>query len=151
MQNVQRAGVRAAGDIIRIFDLCHAFSEPRPVDDPNRRSKLEDSRYGGNERRVMERPNVSRWRPGRSALRGLAWFVAGLATISAILVGAVLAVVFAATFVVIGVMTSAVVGLSLAAFKARRTVRAAADVDIMEARNVGGHSWVAYGWDGARH
>jgi len=98
----------------------------------------------------MERPNVSSWRPGRSALRGLAWFIGGLATLSAVAVGAVLAVIFAATFVVIGVMTSALVALSLAAFKARRTVRASADADIIEARNVGGHSWVAYGWDGAQ-
>ncbi len=99
----------------------------------------------------MERPNVSSWRPGRSALRGLAWFIGGAATVSAIVVGAVLAVVFAATFVLIGFMASALVALSLAAFKARRTVRASADANIMEARHVGGHSWVAYGWDGARH
>ena len=98
----------------------------------------------------MGRLNVSSWRPGRSALRGLAWFIGGAATISAIVVGAVLAVVFAATFVVIGFMTSALVALSLAAFRARRTVRASADTDIIEARNVGGHSWVAYGWDGVR-
>jgi hypothetical protein len=96
----------------------------------------------------MNGPDVSRWRPARSALRGLAWFVAGLATMSAVVVGLVLAVVFAATFVVIGVMTSALVGLMLAAFKARRTVRAPADSNIIEARHVGGHSWVAYGWDG---
>ena len=98
----------------------------------------------------MERPNVSSRRPGRSALRGVAWFIGGIATISAIVVGAVLAVVFAATFVVIGFMTSALVALSLAAFKARRTVRASTDTDIIEARNVGGHSWVAYGWDGVQ-
>jgi hypothetical protein len=98
----------------------------------------------------MERLNVNSWRPGRSALRGMAWFVAGAATICAVVVGAVLAVVFAATFVVIGFMTSALVALSLAAFKARRTVRASADTNVIEARHVGGHSWVAYGWDGAR-
>jgi hypothetical protein len=98
----------------------------------------------------MERPNVSNRRPGRSALRGLAWFIGGIATISAIVVGAVLAVVFAATFVVIGFMTSALVALSLAAFKARRTVRASSDTEIIEARHVGGHSWVAYGWDGVQ-
>jgi hypothetical protein len=98
----------------------------------------------------MERRNVSNWRPGRSALRGLAWFIGGLATISAIVVGAVLAVVFAATFVVIGFMASALLALSLAAFKARRTVQASTETDIIEARNVGGHSWVAYGWDSGR-
>jgi hypothetical protein len=98
----------------------------------------------------MEQPNVSRWRPGRSVLRGLAWFVGGVATISAVFVGAVLAVVFAATFVLIGFMTSALVALSLAASRARRTVRATAGANVIEARHVGGHSWVAYGWDGAR-
>ncbi len=97
----------------------------------------------------MERLNVNSWRPANSALRGMAWFVAGAATICAVVVGAVLAVVFAATFVVIGFMASAVIALSLAAFKARRTVRAAA-TDVIEARHVGGHSWVAYGWDGVR-
>jgi hypothetical protein len=32
--------------------------------------------------------------------------------------------------------------------RARRTVRARApsDPNLIEARNVGGHSWVAYGW-----
>jgi hypothetical protein len=99
----------------------------------------------------MERSNARIWRPGRSALRGLAWFVGGAATLSAIVVGAVLAVVFAATFVVIGFMTSALVALSLAAFKARRTVRASAETNVIDARHVGGHSWVAYGWDGSRH
>jgi hypothetical protein len=101
----------------------------------------------------MERPNVSDWRPARSVLRGLAWFVGGAATISAVVVGAVLAVVFAATFVVLGFMTSALVALSLAAFKARRTVRASAhaNANVIDARHVGGHSWVAYGWDGSRH
>jgi hypothetical protein len=98
----------------------------------------------------MERPIVRSWRPGRSALRGLAWFIGGAATVSAVVVGAVLAVVFAATFVLIGVMTSALVALSLAAFKARRTVRASADANVIDAQHVGGHSWVAYGWDGAR-
>lgn len=98
----------------------------------------------------MDRPIVNNRQAGRSTLRGLAWFIGGVATISAVVVGAVLAVVFAATFVVIGFMTSALVALSLAAFKARRTVRASADTDIIEARHVGGHSWVAYGWDGVR-
>lgn len=98
----------------------------------------------------MERTSTNPWRPGRSALRGLAWFVGGLATLCAVVVGAVLALVFAATFVVIGFMTSALVALSLAALRARRTVRSVAESDLIEAHNVGGHSWVAYGWDGGR-
>ncbi len=98
----------------------------------------------------MERLNVGSWRPGRSALRGLAWFVGGAATICAVVVGAILAVVFAATFVVIGFMTSAPVVLSLAAINARRTVRQSTAASVIVARLVGGHSWVAYGWDDAR-
>ncbi len=91
-----------------------------------------------------------RWTPGRSALRGLAWVVGGLASIAALAVGAAVAVIFAATFVILGIMSSALLALSLAAVKARRTTHARADVDVIEARNVGGHSWVAYGWDGRR-
>ena len=83
-------------------------------------------------------------------MRGLAWVVGACATVAALAVGAAVAVVFAATFVVLGIMSSALLALSVAALKARRTVRARADRDIIEARNVGGHSWVAYGWDGRR-
>jgi len=98
----------------------------------------------------MEQLTRRSWRPGRSALRGLAWFVGALASLAALAVGAALAVIFAATFVVIGLMASALLALSVAAFKARRTVRAPADPNVIEARHVGGHSWVAYGWDGRR-
>src|SRR5258708_6351273 len=94
---------------------------------------------------------TKRLSPGRSALRGVTWILGGLASLAAVAVGAALAGVFAATFVVVGLMATALLGLSLAAVKARRTVGASADADIIEARNVGGHTWVAYGWDGARH
>ena len=97
--------------------------------------------------RLMTRAS---WRPGQSAWRGLAWFVGGIASIAAALVGAVMAVFFAATLVVIALLASALLALAAAALKARRTVRAPADPGLIEARNVGGHSWVAYGWDGRR-
>jgi hypothetical protein len=90
------------------------------------------------------------WTPGRSAWRGLAWFAGGLATVAAALVGAFMAVFFAATLVVIAVLASALLALAAAALKARRTVRAPVDAGLIEARHVGGHSWVAYGWDGRR-
>jgi len=86
--------------------------------------------------------------PGRSAFRGLAFVVGAIAWTAAAVVGVVLAVVFAATFVVILVMAAALLALAGAALSAGRTVRAPVDPDLIEARNIGGHSWVAYGWDG---
>jgi hypothetical protein len=85
--------------------------------------------------------------------QGLAWIVGGLATVGALAIAAVLAVFAAATVLVIAVMATALLTFAGAARRARRTVRASAprqDQDFLEARNVGGHSWVAYGWDGQR-
>ncbi|MBV9509105.1 MAG: hypothetical protein JO303_02340 [Caulobacteraceae bacterium] len=80
------------------------------------------------------------------AYRGLAWLGGVLATMAAVGIGVVLAVLFAAAMAVIAVMGGAVVGLAVLATRARRTVRAGGP-DVIEARNIGGHSWVAYGWD----
>ena len=82
--------------------------------------------------------------------RGLAWLGAALAWAAVAAIGAVLALFFAATVVVIAVMAGALLILATAALRARRTVRPPADPDLIEARNIGGHSWVAYGWDGRR-
>jgi hypothetical protein len=82
----------------------------------------------------------------RMGLRGLAWIGGALASIAAIGVGAVLAVVFAATVVVIGLMAATLIALGGLAYRARRTVKPA-DPDLLEARHIGGHSWVAYSWD----
>lgn len=81
--------------------------------------------------------------------KGLAWIGGAVATLAAAAVGAVLAVFFAATVVVIALMASALLGLAGLAMRARRTVkaRASSDPTLIEARNVGGHSWVAYGWN----
>lgn len=89
-------------------------------------------------------------RPRRSALGELVWIFAALAWLGAAAVGAVMALVFAATLVVIGLMASALIALSAAAVRARRSVRRAADPTLLEARHVGGHSWIAYSWDGRR-
>lgn len=88
----------------------------------------------------------------RSAFRGLAWLAGALATCAALAVGAVLAVFAAATVVLIALMSSALLALAGVALRARRTVRTrrADDPEIIEARNVGGHSWVAYGWNERR-
>jgi hypothetical protein len=88
----------------------------------------------------------TRWGP----VRGIAWIVGAIAWIAAAVIGVVLAVVFAATVVVILVMAAALAVLAAAAIRARRTVRPPADPELIEARNIGGHSWVAYGWDGRR-
>jgi len=84
------------------------------------------------------------------AFRGLAWLAGALATIAAIGVGAVLATVLAATLAVIAIMGGAALALFSLAMRARRTVQAK-DPTLIEARNVGGHSWVAYGWDQNGH
>jgi hypothetical protein len=43
-------------------------------------------------------------------------------------------------------MASVLVAFAGLALRARRSVRSK-DPTVLEARNVGGHSWVAYGWD----
>src|SRR4051812_16005060 len=96
----------------------------------------------------MERLARGAWTPGRSAFRGLAWLGGAVAWVAAAVVGAVLAVFFAATMVLIALMTTAVLAFAGFALRARRTVRAPADPNLIEAHRVGGHSWVAYGWDG---
>jgi len=103
----------------------------------------------GKEAWPMARRYVT-WNPGRSASRGVAWVLGGLAWSAAAVIGAVLALVFAATFVVIVLMGGALAALAAAAVRAGRTVRSPVDPDLIEARHIGGHSWVAYGWDGRR-
>lgn len=97
----------------------------------------------------MERLVRRSWAPGRSAFRGVAWIGSALAWTAAAAIAAVLTVFFAATMVVIAIMATGFLAIAAVALRARRTVRAhAANPDVIEARNVGGHSWVAYGWDG---
>jgi hypothetical protein len=84
-----------------------------------------------------------------SALRSLAVLGGMLATAAAVIVAAVLAVFFAATMAVLAVMSSALLGLGGLALRARRSVRARSrsGADVIEARHLGGHHWVAYGWN----
>ncbi len=96
----------------------------------------------------MPRPISSRPVPARFALRPLALLASFVASLAAVVIGAVMAVFFAATLVVTALLASAVVAFIGAALRARRTVRPRADSSLIEARNVGGHHWVAYGWDG---
>jgi hypothetical protein len=83
-----------------------------------------------------------------SALRSLAMVGGAVATAAAVMVGAVLAVFFAATVAVIAVMASALLGFAGLALRARRTATARrAEPGVIEARHLGGHHWVAYGWN----
>jgi archaellum biogenesis protein FlaJ (TadC family) len=85
-------------------------------------------------------------RPG-SALRSLAVIGGTLATLAAVVVGAILAVFFAATVAVIALMTSALLALAGLALRARRTATVRRADGVIEARHLGGHHWVAYGWN----
>jgi hypothetical protein len=87
-----------------------------------------------------------------SALRSFAMLGGALATTAAVAIGAVLAVFAAATVVVIAVMSSALLGLAGLALRAKRTANARrrADDGVIEARHLGGHHWVAYGWNERR-
>lgn len=84
-----------------------------------------------------------------SALRSLAAVAGMLATAAAVIVGAVLAVFAAATVAVIAVMTSALLALAGLALRAGkvRTKAPQRDDGVIEARHLGGHHWVAYGWN----
>jgi archaellum biogenesis protein FlaJ (TadC family) len=82
-----------------------------------------------------------------STLRGLAAVGGALATAAAIAIGAVLAVFFAATVVVIAVMASALLALAGLALRAKKARAQRREDGVIEARHLGGHHWVAYGWN----
>jgi hypothetical protein len=85
--------------------------------------------------------------------RGLALIAGGVATVAAAGLAAVLALVFAASIVVIALVASALLGVAGFAMRARRSRMAAArsrDPNVIDAHHVGGHSWVAYGYDRRR-
>jgi cobalamin biosynthesis protein CobD/CbiB len=85
-----------------------------------------------------------------SALRSFAMLGGALATTAAVAIGAILAVFAAATVVVIAVMSSALLGLAGLALRAKRTANARREDGVIEARHLGGHHWVAYGWNERR-
>lgn len=84
------------------------------------------------------------------ALRSLSMLGGALATAAAVAVGAVLAVFFAATVVVIAVMASALLALAGLALRAKRARARVREDGVIEARHLGGHHWVAYGWNDPR-
>lgn len=80
------------------------------------------------------------------AFRGLARAGAIIASGAAALVGVALAVVFAASLVAIVLIGLLLVPLTAVALRARRSA-SVQDGPVLEARRIGGHAWVAYGWD----
>ena len=82
-----------------------------------------------------------------SALRGLSVVGGAIATAAAVAIGAVLAVFFAATVVVVAVMASALLALAGFALRAKKARAQRRDDGEIEARHLGGHHWVAYGWN----
>ena len=97
--------------------------------------------------KAMERLSSGRPLLMNVAFKPLAWVGGVVATVCAAAVGAVLAVVFAASLVVIVLMASVLLVFAGLALRARRTMRRNTQTDIIEARHLGGGSWVAYGWD----
>ena len=82
---------------------------------------------------------------GNPAQAAVAWIVGGFATLGAVVLGSVLAVVFAATLAFALVVVAAALTFTAVAWRIRRS-HAAVTSPVIEARKVG-HSWVAYGWD----
>jgi len=81
----------------------------------------------------------------------LAGLTGALATVAALAVGSVLALVFAATLAVVLVLAASLVAVAAVAWRLRQPGlrRARGDLagaPVIEAHKVG-HSWVAYGWD----
>ena len=97
--------------------------------------------------KAMERLSSGRPLLMNVAFKPLAWVGGVVATVCAAAVGAVLAVVFAASLVVIVLMASVLLVFAGLALRARRTMRRNSQTDIIEARHMGGGSWVAYGWE----
>ena len=88
---------------------------------------------------------------GRTPWSALAWLGGVLATLVAVSIGAVLAVFATAAVVILALMTSATLAFAALAARAGRRSRArASEGDLIEARKVGGHHWVAYGWNERR-
>jgi Flp pilus assembly protein TadB len=97
--------------------------------------------------RLQSSPNK-----GFPGIKSLVALAGAVCTVVAVAVATVMAVALAASVVVIGVMGGALLFLASVALRARRTVKAKSSPgpQILEARHVGGHSWVAYGWDRRR-
>lgn len=92
----------------------------------------------------MVRPFIRSF-PAPRPSRGLAGVAATTVWLGAGVVGLVLAVVFAASVAVLAAISAVLMLLGGALARTRRAERR--DDDLIEAHRVGGHSWVAYGFD----
>ncbi len=81
----------------------------------------------------------------RSPWRGVTWLIGGVAA----LIAATVAVVLALGFFLFAILTAVVLTVR-AVFGGMSIARPKRDPGLIEARRIGGHSWVAYGWDGRR-
>jgi len=86
--------------------------------------------------------------PRANGWRGVMWLVGSLIAGVATLVAAVLAVFLAFAVAAVALIGGALLALGGFACRTRRATRRPGDDGIIDARRVGGHSWVAYGWDG---
>jgi len=85
------------------------------------------------------------------SLRGPKAVLAVLAAVAGLLLAAVAALFAAATVVVVAVVGTALLGMAAVTGRlrrqpVRRTAGPMRDDGVIEARRVGGHQWVAYGW-----
>jgi hypothetical protein len=94
---------------------------------------------------AMERLSSARTPFLSIAFKPVAWVFGAVATACAAAVAAILAVFFAATVVVIALMAAVLLAFAGLALRARRTTRR--HDGVIDARHLGGGSWVAYGWD----
>ena len=85
--------------------------------------------------------------PVDGVVKALSWLGGLLATGIAAVFAAILAVFVAAAVLALAMTAALFLGFTSLAVRGRRGANAKADPDLIEAKNIGGHSWVAYGWD----
>ena len=98
-------------------------------------------------RQIQSRPQTAVSPHAAGSIPGVAHWLAGMVWVAAGVVGAVLAFIFAASFFVLALVSSVLLALAGAGARMRRAT-ARAESGVIEARQVGGHSWVAYGFEG---
>ncbi len=85
---------------------------------------------------------------GFSPARVVGSLLGGAAWAGALAIGALLAVLVAFGLILVGAISAVVLAFAMAGVKARQgRSRSAGPEGVLEARHLGGHSWVAYGWD----
>jgi hypothetical protein len=93
------------------------------------------------------RPIRKVWSARRRPVRGVALVGLGLTWAAVAVAAVVLALVFAAALLAGVVLTAGFLVVGAIIMRGRRSV-SQPDDGVIEAQNVGGHSWVAHGWSG---